>query len=73
MEHPNFYHPYAFIGIPGLAPGKGFEALRANWGFLLSVGSYAYAELRVRFRYNRFAQVYTFDDHQYMSDYHYKD
>jgi len=73
MEHPNFYHPYAFIGIPGLAPGKGFEALRANWGFHLSVGSYAYAELRVRFRYNRFAQVYTFDDHQYMSDYHYKD
>jgi hypothetical protein len=23
--HTNFYHPYAFIGIPGLAPGKAFE------------------------------------------------
>lgn len=21
----NFYHPFAFIGIPGLAPGKAFE------------------------------------------------
>ncbi len=23
--HTNLYHPYAFIGIPGLAPGRAFE------------------------------------------------
>lgn len=26
----NLYHPYAFIGIPGLPPGKAFESLRSN-------------------------------------------
>lgn len=25
LEKNNFYHPYAFIGIPGLPPGKGYE------------------------------------------------
>lgn len=24
------YHPYAFVGIPGLPPGKAFEQLRSN-------------------------------------------
>lgn len=26
----NLYHPYAFIGIPGLSPGMAFELLRPN-------------------------------------------
>ena len=26
----NLYHPYVFVGIPGLSPGMGFEKLRAN-------------------------------------------
>ena len=25
MIHTNFYHPYAFVGIPGLRTGKAFE------------------------------------------------
>ena len=38
MTHTNFYHPYAFIGIPGLSPGKGYEMLRSNVGFHLQLG-----------------------------------
>jgi hypothetical protein len=26
----NLYHPYAFVGIPGLSPGMAFEKLRPN-------------------------------------------
>ena len=26
----NKYHPYAFVGIPGLSPGQGYERLRSN-------------------------------------------
>jgi len=25
LEHTKMFHPYAFIGIPGLPPGKAFE------------------------------------------------
>jgi len=64
--HTNFYHPYAFIGIPGLAPGRGFEALRPNVGFHLSRGNLPYAELRIRLRYQPVYAAYTFDTYQYM-------
>jgi hypothetical protein len=30
LVNTNFYHPYAFVGIPGLPKGKGFESLRSN-------------------------------------------
>jgi hypothetical protein len=33
----NLYHPYAFIGIPGLSPGMGFEMLRPNQGYYLNL------------------------------------
>ncbi len=63
LVHSNFYHPYTFIGIPGLPSGKAFEALRSNQGFHMSVGTYAYAELKVRLRFNKVVGLYTFDDH----------
>ena len=28
QENNQFYHPYAFVGINGLAPGMGLEQLR---------------------------------------------
>jgi len=62
LINTNFYHPYAFVGIPGLPPGKGFEQLRANQGFFMSVGNYSYAELLVRLRFNRLIGMYSFDD-----------
>lgn len=33
----NLYHPYAFVGIPGLSPGMGFERLRSNQGFYMTL------------------------------------
>ena len=30
LQETNEYHPYAFIGIPGLSPGQGYEMLRSN-------------------------------------------
>lgn len=61
LVHSNLYHPYAFIGIPGLPPGKAFESLRSNQGFHMSIGTYAYAELRVRLKFNRLLGLYVFD------------
>ena len=71
--HTNFYHPYAFVGIPGLSPGKGFESLRSNTGFHMNKGNYAYAEVRVRLRWNKHANIYTFDAHQLMPEAHFMD
>lgn len=59
--HTNFGHPYAFVGIPGLPPGKGFERLRSNQGFYLSRGTVPYAELKVKLRYNNLIGMYSFD------------
>ncbi|CDW74032.1 UNKNOWN [Stylonychia lemnae] len=73
LVNSNFYHPYAFIGIPGLPPGMGFESLRSNQGFHMSIGTFAYAELRVRLRFNRLIGLYSFDGHQYMDDYKFQD
>ena len=73
LQNSNFYHPYAFVGIKGLPPGKGFESLRSNWGLHMSVGTYAPAELRVRLRFNRLIGMYSFDYHQYMTEYHFQD
>ncbi len=47
FTHTNFYHPYAFVGIPGLPKGKGFESLRQNAGFFLNVGTVPPAEVTV--------------------------
>ena len=42
----NEYHPYAFVGIPGLSPGMGYEMLRSNQGFYLhNETTYPYADL----------------------------
>jgi hypothetical protein len=35
----NLYHPYVFVGIPGLSPGMGFERLRSNQGFYLTTAN----------------------------------
>lgn len=57
----NKYHPYAFVGIPGLSPGLGFEKLRSNQGFYLTTANQPYAELKVRLRWNTLTQMYAFD------------
>ena len=57
----NLYHPYAFVGIPGLTPGKAFEILRPNQGFYKSLGDQPYAELRIILRYSSLLGMYTFD------------
>ena len=71
----NEHHPYAFVGIPGLSPGMGYERLRANQGFYLHTSNYPFADLLVRLRYNSLTSMYTFEDtaRQYVSQYHYTD
>eukprot|EP00347_Sterkiella_histriomuscorum_P012274 403369219 len=73
LVHSNLYHPYAFVGIPGLPSGKAFESLRSNQGFHMSIGTYAYAELRVRLKFNRLLGLYVFDQHQYMAEFGFQD
>ncbi|TNV82359.1 hypothetical protein FGO68_gene16422 [Halteria grandinella] len=73
LTFTNFYHPYAFIGIPGLAPGRAQEILRSNVGFHLQKGNYPPAELRVRLRYQPLYAAYTFDTYQYMTENRFKD
>ena len=59
----NEYHPYAFVGIPGLSPGMGYEMLRSNQGFYLhNETTYPYADLKVRVRYNALTSMYAFED-----------
>lgn len=68
----NLYHPYAFVGIPGLTPGKGFEILGPNQGFYKSLGDQPYAELRVILRYSSLLGMYTFDyHHQHHTENHF--
>ena len=55
------YHPYAFIGIPGLPPGKAFEQLRSNQGIYMERSSQPHAELKVRLRFNTLIGMYSFD------------
>ena len=69
----NLYHPYAFVGIPGLSPGMGFEKLRSNQGYYLTTGDYPYAELVVRLRYNSLTSMYAFDQEQYHPHFHFDD
>ena len=62
----NLYHPYAFVGIPGLSPGMGFEIMRSNQGYYLSLANQPYAEMRIILRYSSLLGMYTFDEqHQH--------
>ena len=69
----NLYHPYAFVGIPGLSAGMGFERLRANQGFYLNAAIYPYADLTVRLRYNSLTSMYAFDQDQFHKQFHFDD
>jgi hypothetical protein len=55
------FHPYVFVGIPGLPPGKAFERLRSNQGVYLEKPTIPYAELKVRLRFNTLLGMYSFD------------
>jgi hypothetical protein len=66
-EH-HYYHPYAFIGIPNIGPGKGFESLRSNKGHYLSVSDLPTAELLVKLKFNKYARNYYFAETQYNSN-----
>jgi hypothetical protein len=57
----NLYHPYVFVGIPGLSPGMGFEVMRPNQGFYKSLANQPYAELRIILRFSSLLGMYTFD------------
>lgn len=62
----NLMHPYAFIGIPGLSPGMGFEIMRPNQGFYRSLANMPYADLKVVLRFSTLLGMYTFDEqHQF--------
>lgn len=39
----------------------------------MSKGNYSYAELKVRFRFNRMMNLFTFDTHQYHLENHFID
>ena len=69
----NLYHPYAFVGIPGLSAGMGFERLRSNQGFYLNATIYPYADLTVRLRYNSLTSMYAFDQDQFHKQFHFDD
>jgi hypothetical protein len=68
-----YYHPFAFIGIPNIGPGNGYESLRTNKGHYLSTDNLPYAELLVKFKYNKYARNYYYDARQYYPRYNYKD
>jgi len=69
----NFKHPYAFIGIPNIGPGNGFESLRSNIGYYLIKGKYPYAELWVRLKFNPYINLYSFDTIQETTQFRYTD
>ena len=55
------FHPYAFIGIPGLPPGQAFEQLRSNQGVYVERSPFPHAELKVRLKFNNLLGMYSFD------------
>ena len=61
LHKTKLYHPYAFIGIPGLAPGMGYEQLRSNQGIYMERSPLPFAELNVRLRFNTLIGMYSFD------------
>ena len=60
----NLYHPYAFVGIPNIGPGNGYESIKSNKGHYLTVEGLPYAELNVRLKFNRITRNYQFDYEQ---------
>jgi hypothetical protein len=68
-----YYHPYAFIGIPNIGPGNGYESLRTNKGHYLSTDNLPSAEIIVKFKYNKYARNYYFHYRQLYSRFNYKD
>lgn len=66
FPYHNLYHPYAFVGIPGLSPGMAFEIMRPNQGYYKSLANQPYAELRIILRFSSLLGMYTFDaQHQH--------
>ena len=61
LETHRFFHPYAFIGIPGLPPGRGYEQLRSNQGIYVEKPSLPFAELKVLLRFSNLLGMYAFD------------
>lgn len=56
------FHPYAFIGIPGLPPGQAYEQLRSNQGIYIEKPDFMpYAHLKVRIRFDTLIGMYSFD------------
>jgi hypothetical protein len=73
LNNHYYYHPYAFVGIPNIGPGNGYESFRTNKGHYLSTNNLPSAELVIKFKYNKYARNYYFDDRQYYPRYSYKD
>lgn len=61
LKKTRLFHPYAFIGIPGLPPGRAFEQLRSNQGVYFEKPHTPFAELKVRLRFNTLIGMYSFD------------
>jgi len=65
--------PYVFVGIPNIGTGNGFESLRTNIGYYLSIGNLPYAELVIRLTFNPYINMYVFHNVQLMNKRHYFD
>jgi hypothetical protein len=57
-----YYHPYAFIGIPNIPNGMGYESLRNNKANFMSTKNIPQAEILVRLRYYPYHKNYFFDN-----------
>ena len=60
----NFYHPFAFVGIPNIGPGNGYECIKTNKGHYLTTESLPFAELNVKLKFNKITRNFQFDFEQ---------
>ena len=63
-----YYHPFAFVGIPNIGGGNGFESIRSNKGHFLTSLNLPFAELLIKIKYNEKTLNYYFDENQFNPD-----
>ena len=63
-EMNNYHHPFAFVGIKGLAPGMAYESIRSNQGYFMAESPQPFAELTLYLSYNILTNRYVFDQIQ---------
>ena len=57
-----YYHPLAFVGVPNMTSGLGYESIRHNKANFIDTKNIPQAELLVRLRWYTYHKNYFFDD-----------